>query len=139
MTLDFSFGIIPYHKETKRFLIIQHTKDHWSFPKGHPEKNEMHTETAVRELFEETGLTTISIDPREFKEEYTFIHNGEAIHKTVTYFIGFIESVEVIIQEKEVKDFAWLTFEEALSQITFDNTLYLAKEAHAYLKTSSQL
>ena len=139
MAKDFSCGIIPYHKESKRFLIIQHTKDHWSFPKGHPEKNETHQETAVRELFEETGLKTVEIDPREFSEEFSFIHKGVSIDKTVVYFIGFIESTEVTIQEKEVRDFAWLTYEDALSQVTFENTEYLLREAHSHLHASSQL
>jgi 8-oxo-dGTP pyrophosphatase MutT (NUDIX family) len=132
---DYSFGIIPYHKESKRFLIIRHTKDHWSFPKGHREGNETPQQSATRELLEETGLQAESIDTRAFSETYMFTKNDTNIYKTVTYFIGFIENTSVITQEAEIKDFAWLPLDEAVETITFENAQYVLKEASAYLRS----
>ena len=38
-------------------LLIRHENGgHWAFPKGHVEENETETETALREIREETGL-----------------------------------------------------------------------------------
>ena len=40
-----------------QILLIKHINSgHWSFPKGHIENNETETETAVREIKEETGI-----------------------------------------------------------------------------------
>ena len=38
-------------------LLIRHKNGgHWAFPKGHVERDETETETALREIWEETGL-----------------------------------------------------------------------------------
>ena len=43
------------------YLLARHNGGHWSFPKGHVEKNETEKETALREIREETGLNVIKI------------------------------------------------------------------------------
>ena len=42
----------------REILLIRHVNGgHWAFPKGHMEGNETESETALREIREETGLT----------------------------------------------------------------------------------
>ncbi|NDE13733.1 NUDIX hydrolase [bacterium] len=50
-------GIIFYHPSADKYLLVLGKKsEKWGFPKGHQEKDETEEETAIRELFEETGI-----------------------------------------------------------------------------------
>jgi bis(5'-nucleosidyl)-tetraphosphatase len=62
-TKDYSIGVIPYC-QTKldiRYLLIHHTKGHRAFPKGHAEEREKMQQTALRELYEETGVNEVTL------------------------------------------------------------------------------
>ena len=55
-----SCGVLPYREEkgAREYLLVhEHYSQCWSIPKGHMEAGETESETALRELFEETGLT----------------------------------------------------------------------------------
>ncbi|MEG4943973.1 NUDIX domain-containing protein [Microcoleus sp. F4-D5] len=133
---DECFGIVPiFGKEADAlFLLIQHQAGHWAFPKGHANPGESPAETARREFEEETGISDFEmLDKPSFTEHYSFVKNGEPIEKTVTYFLGFVKSMEVVLQEEEVQNSAWLCFEEAVKRITFDANRQMFGEVKAYL------
>ncbi len=120
---DESFGIIPVHEKagTRRFLLIHQTKGHWSFPKGHADPGESPTQTALRELAEEAGVTDCRLLGDEaFIERYTFINKkGKHVDKTVTFFIGLVNDPAVTVQPDEVQDHAWLDADSVMSRLTF--------------------
>ncbi|MEG5052548.1 MULTISPECIES: NUDIX domain-containing protein [unclassified Microcoleus] len=133
---DECFGIVPiFGKEADAlFLLIQHQAGHWAFPKGHANPGESPAETARREFLEETGISDFEmLDEPSFTEHYSFVKDGEPIEKTVTYFLGFVNSMEVVLQEEEVQNSAWLSFEEAVTRITFDANRLMFAEVKAYL------
>jgi 8-oxo-dGTP pyrophosphatase MutT (NUDIX family) len=83
-----------YHGNTE-ILLIRHIKSgYWSFPKGHVEEGETEEETAIREVFEETGLN-VYIDGG-FRETVMFSPKKDYI-KTVVYFVARVKA------EKNVK------------------------------------
>jgi len=137
---DKSFGIVPVLKVKNKylFLLIQHVFGHWAFPKGHPKKNENPIDTAKRELYEETGLTNISISENiSFEERYSFEQDDKKIEKTVIYFLGFIDKPEINIPDKfksEILDAKWTTYDEAIKLLTYKETREILKEAKNYLK-----
>ncbi|MEG4507216.1 NUDIX domain-containing protein [Microcoleus sp. F6_B4] len=133
---DECFGIVPiFGKEADAlFLLIQHQAGHWAFPKGHADPGESPAETARREFEEETGISDFEmLDEPSFTEHYSFVKDGEPIEKTVTYFLGFVKSMAVVLQEEEVQNSAWLSFEEAVKRITFDANRQMFGEVKAYL------
>ncbi|MEG3929093.1 NUDIX domain-containing protein [Microcoleus sp. D3_18a_C4] len=133
---DECFGIVPiFGKEADAlFLLIQHQAGHWAFPKGHANPGESPAETARREFEEETGISDFEmLDEPSFTEHYSFVKDGEPIEKSVTYFLGFVNSMEVVLQEEEVQNSAWLSFEEAVTRITFDANRLMFGEVKAYL------
>ncbi len=147
---DECFGIVPiFSSETDSlFLLIQHQAGHWAFPKGHADPGESAIETAKRELEEETGIRDYEVlEERSFVEYYSFVQEavpssvkhysfakeGELIEKTVTYFVAFVNSMEVVLQAEEVQNSAWIAFDEAINLITFDGNRGVLREVKAYL------
>lgn len=129
---DYSFGIVPVRREgTKIFyLLIQHRGGHWSFPKGHAEPGETPLQTAKRELLEETGIQRADIrEDRTFVEHYDTVKRGRDVDKTVTYFLGWVSDAAVQIQVEEVRDYAWLEFEDASRRITYEETRRILQDA----------
>ena len=54
MIKEVSAGVVVFKDDL--VLIIKHKNGHIDFPKGHVEGNETLEETAIREVFEETGI-----------------------------------------------------------------------------------
>jgi 8-oxo-dGTP pyrophosphatase MutT (NUDIX family) len=133
---DECFGIVPiFGKEANSlFLLIHHQAGHWAFPKGHANPGESPAETARREFAEETGISDFEmLDEPSFTEHYSFVKDGEQIEKTVTYFLGFVNSMEVVLQVEEVQNSAWVAAEEAVKLITFDANRQMFGEIKAFL------
>ncbi len=134
---DYSFGVIPILKKENAnlVLLVHHQVGHWSFPKGHPIEGETELETAKREFQEETGITEWKIfDPTIFFEEHYFYpHEKTVVDKTVKYFLGIVQDPAVVVQEKEVQNSQWVSFDEALNLITFDGAKEVLKSARKYI------
>ena len=123
--------IYRYHNKELEFLLLQQLAGHWSFPKGHVENQETETETAVREIKEETGLD-VQLDTR-FREVITYPVRGGHI-KDVVYFVGKVIGGHEQAQVGEVQKLAWLSSKEALEKITFANTKWVFEQAVKYLE-----
>lgn len=121
---DAAYGFVPFVIQDSQplYLVTLHYKGHWAFPKGHAEGDETPLEAARRELLEETGLTPVKVyEETLFSEEYVFVDpDGRKIHKTNTFWLAEMPHTDVIPQEEEVMDFAWLPYNEALERMTFD-------------------
>lgn len=120
-----SFGIIPLrysNHEWNVFIILHKQGNHWSFPKGKANKGEEPIKSAERELLEETGLKIERFIREEpFMEEYTFYRSIEKVIKQVFYFPALVSGA-FILQPEEIRDGKWVTFEQAMHQLSFDET-----------------
>jgi bis(5'-nucleosidyl)-tetraphosphatase len=132
-TAETSAGVIPilHRKKEVLYLLVQHRGGHWSFPKGRAEEGETEIETARRELKEETGITEVELSSEPvFVDTYECKKDGVLVAKTVNYYLGKVASDSAIkIQEEEIKDFAWLSFEKTLDRITFKSTKQILEQA----------
>lgn len=101
-----SCGVIPYRQSgnEKEYLVLLQTNGCWSFPKGHMEAGEAETETALRELMEETGLTAKLIPGARTVAEYNI---PPLTRKQVVLFLGEVHG-SVIPQDKEIKTYRWV-------------------------------
>ncbi|MEI7792184.1 MAG: NUDIX hydrolase [Candidatus Berkelbacteria bacterium] len=134
MKTDSSFGVIPIYQKVLEskdyyFLIVKQQNGDWGFPKGHAEKDESDTEAAQRELFEETGIDKIDlIENPSFVSHYTYNtvdpHNpdGDELHKTVIYYPAFTSQYLRKIDGNEILSSQWVTFDEAIKKLTFQET-----------------
>lgn len=129
-----SCGAIIFHKfdnENKTLLINHVHGNHWAFPKGHVEEGETETQTASREIFEETGLKAC-ID-MNFRHKIRYSPK-EGVIKDVIYFIGAVNNIDVNRQVEEVNSIKWCTIDEAKKLITFKNNLLAFSAAVDYIE-----
>jgi tRNA nucleotidyltransferase (CCA-adding enzyme) len=131
-----SCGAIVFRNGTdnspRRYLLILQAKSKvWGFPKGHVDDGESEYDTALREVFEETGLkveiltgfrTTISYKPKP------------ETHKNVVFFLGKALNDDVKIDRDEILGYAWLSFEEALKRMTFNNSREILRKAEKFIE-----
>lgn len=109
-----------------KVFLIQQLKGFWGFPKGHVEEGETEFETAAREVKEETNID-VEIDwAKRITDEYL---TDKGILKEVVFFIAKKIGGNEEMQEEEVKNFGWFTFEEAFDIITYDNTKKVLEKA----------
>lgn len=114
-----AYGVVVVRQEAgvNRFLVLHQTsgEDNWSFPKGHAEPDEDPMKTALRELKEETGITDIALlDVPMIHERYDIAHGDFIYKKDIGFYVGFVNTENVVIQEGEIMSYKWATYDEAL-------------------------
>ena len=137
MKQQYSAGIVTYRKEDGKilYLLLHYISGHWDLPKGKLEPGETKKEAALRELEEETGISEVTIPPG-FEESlsYTFRdYDRELTNKTVTFLVGETKSKEVTLSH-EHQGYAWLEYEDALEQLTYQNAKNLFAKAHQFIQ-----
>ena len=138
MIYEKSCGFIAFkEKHNKRlYLIIRASNGEYGFPKGHMEHNETESETAIRELQEETNCEAQIIDGFRRQIEYK-LPRKENIIKRIVYFLGKCTEDHIICQESEISEAIFVPFDTALELLSFEGTKKILKEADAYLHNLS--
>ncbi len=115
-----------------RFLLIKNKRSlNWGFPKGHMERGENETQTAYREILEETGIRARFLPDFRYKSEYSI--QGR-IEKKVIIFLATTDDTSTIIQREEIEEYLWLKYDKAMNSLKFPNDKYLLTKAKEYLE-----
>ena len=134
MKFEFSAGGVVYKKEKGKvyILIAQHSYHKgWVFPKGligDHKKNENKEETAVREVFEETGARAKIIKPLK-PITFWYVWEGEKRKKTVYYFLMEYKSGDITKHDLEMERVEWLDSESVIGRLTYKNEKKVFEEA----------
>jgi bis(5'-nucleosidyl)-tetraphosphatase len=134
MNFEKSCGAVIYRikDENLEFLSISHRSDgHWSFPKGHVEDNESEEETAIREIYEETGLHVNLIKGFRVSEQYS---PKEGTMKEVIFFLAKVEKQSVNIQLEEVRDYKWAIFENIKQTLSYESSKDVLEQACEFIR-----
>jgi len=134
--IEKSCGVIVFRdcEDGREFLLLKYPEGHWDLPKGHVEQGETEEETAHREFTEETGIEELEIlsgfrEPLTYQFYANFSNLKGWIKKTVVFFVGRTPSCAVTKLSHEHHDFQWLSEEEALKKITYDNAREILAKA----------
>lgn len=130
--------IVVFRKEKdKIFYLILKRKKHWrgwEFPKGGVDGREKFIETAKREVFEECGQKPINIRKYNFSGKYfykkRFKDRLKFIGQTFKLFSAEVKKEKCKIDKREHSYYVWLSFEEALKKLTFENQKKALKIVH---------
>ncbi len=139
MPKEKSVGAVVFRQQGNEqlFLLLHYDAGHWDFPKGHMEQNETEQQTLLREVQEETGITSVEL-VAGFKQQtsYFFRREGQTIFKEVVFYL--LETREEKIKlSSEHKGFQWLPFEQAAKKITFKNSRSVLLKAKQFLQQNS--
>ena len=104
----------------------------WSLPKGHVEMGETPEQTAVREVLEETGITSVVIAPLGVID-FWFMSKERRVHKTVHHFLLEAHSGELSDADSEVDEVAWVPIDELESRLGHDDERDLLPKLQALL------
>lgn len=128
-----SCGAVIFRKDNEdiKYLLIRNKRSaHWGFPKGHVEPGETNEETAIREVLEETGLNIRIVPDFIKKSEYTI--QGK-IEKSVSIFLAETDEIEYKIQEEEIEECGWFSYDDALKTLNYENDKIILNDAKTYI------
>lgn len=127
-----SCGIVVLNKinDKLKVLLVHHNLGHWGLPKGHIENNETETETALREVLEETNIKVNIIT--DFKETITYSPKAKVL-KDVTFFLGQGLSINSKNQETEIQEVEWVDLDKAKDIITYNDEKKIIMKVINYL------
>ncbi len=110
-------GLVWRESALGRKLLVVHRPryDDWSFPKGKMEAGETWTQTALREVAEETGLAVTLSD---FAGSFSYLV-GKRV-KVVLYWNMKAHHETPFVPNEEVDRVKWLNVDEALALLDYE-------------------
>jgi len=115
-------GIVVLNRKNKIFVAkrIDNPKNFWQMPQGGINKNEKYYEAALRELKEETSITSVELI-KEINKKYTYIlpdnligiiwkgkFKGQVQKWFVVRFIGNESEININTKNPEFLDWKWI-------------------------------
>ena len=124
-----SCGIVVF--KDNKILLVHHNLGHWGMPKGHVELGETDIDAAMREVFEETGISAYIIDG--FKEKITYCPR-DGVEKDVYFFVGVPNDNNLVPQLTEVSEAKFIDIDKALDIITHTDEKNVLEKAINFYK-----
>ncbi len=74
-------------RDNKFVLLYDHNKKHYVLPQGHKKKKETLSDTALREVREETGFQELVSIKKLGRYQYHFVQGRKIIYKTINVYL----------------------------------------------------
>lgn len=128
---EYSAGAVLFTqgKGERLYVLVTELSGNTGLPKGHVEPGETQEQTALREIFEETGLHATLLPG--FGGEIVY-PQGRGMLKHFTYFLAQFEAGQPVVSGPDVQAHV-LPFELALSKLSFVDVRSILRQAEAYL------
>lgn len=115
------------------YLLLLYSAGHWDFPKGGIEEGETEVEAVVREVYEETGIREIElIDGFRQTIQYSYKSQQGEVRKSVVFYLAKTGTFDVRLSH-EHKGYAWLKYEDAMDQLTYNTAKSVLRVANVFL------
>lgn len=110
------------------------TGGHWDFARGHVEEGEREQVTAIREIGEETAITTLEFLPG-FRERYRYRFHRESgpVTKDAIMYLAETTASTVRLSDEHL-GFAWFPLADALRHLTYENSRAVLRKARVFLQ-----
>ena len=132
MRYEKSCGAVIFRRDGGwNVLLIRYARGHHiSFPKGHVEPGETESQTAEREIREETGLS-VRVD-RSFRAENRYNIRPDT-QKLVVIFAALTQQAEITPQPEEIAEAFWVPVEQASNWLTYERDRKIMRDAYAHI------
>ncbi len=128
-------AVVYYGEDTVEYLLLHYPAGHWDFPKGNIEKGEDDLATVRREVQEETGIKTITLqDGFKHVIEYNYRKKNKPVHKKVVFYLARSDTKQVQISS-EHHGYIWLPIDKAMRKVTFNNARKVLSAADKFLRS----
>ena len=94
------------------YVVVQESSGAYSFPKGHMEGTETELQTAIREIYEETGLQPVFLEGFRETDEYD-LREKPGTRKQVVYFLAEFRDEPLVPRPGEITNILLLSYGEA--------------------------
>jgi 8-oxo-dGTP diphosphatase len=122
-------------------IILAHPNRRWQLPKGIVDEGESIEQAAMREVREETGITTTLIAHLE-TIEYWYVGNARGMrmkfHKFVHFFLLNYLNGEVSDHDHEVAEARWVSLHDAIEMLAFKNEVEIVRKAAQLISEITQ-
>ncbi len=140
MTYEKSCGALVLRRgkdEVDYILMIRHRRGgNLSFPKGHMERGENEHMTALREVYEETG---VRIRIRSSFRKTVHYTPSPGVSKEVVYFLCRTEQTSIRPREGEIAEVLWMPVGEAEANLAHENDKVVLRAAIEEMKSDPML
>ncbi len=134
---ELAAGALVVRSDSGQLLLLHEAaEERWCFPKGHVDPGESLGVAALREIREETGLSSVTLGEELGEVSYRFYDLKKAVnvHKTTVYFLGYVSDGEV--RTEPIFDrFAWTEPAEALQKVRYETDRHVIELARPHLST----
>jgi 8-oxo-dGTP pyrophosphatase MutT (NUDIX family) len=104
-----------------------------ALPKGHVDAGESALEAAEREVREEAGVVVELV--RELgKARYCYRRDGQAIGKTVTFYLFSYLEGDVEDHDDEVEEARWIPLTDARTALSYETERAMVERTLSYLQ-----
>ncbi len=119
--------------QTKKYVLMikQSESSRFSFPKGHVESGESETDTAEREVLEETSVRIKISDG--FRRVVCYSPKP-GVRKQVVYFVALTDVREVCPRDGEIFDVKWIDAKKASGLLGHSNDRRVLSMALEYIR-----
>ncbi len=112
------------------YILIKNMSGHVGFPKGHVEFGEDEHMTALREIYEETGVHAKLISG--FRETYNYLINGY-VRKEAVYFTAPFKPDDIRMNIMEISEYKLVTYEEAVKILNYPHDRSILRKANDFI------
>src|SRR5581483_8181614 len=117
-------------------LVRRYAQGLWALPKGTPIDDESPSQTARREVQEETGLV-VEVDRFAGSIQYQFTREAILFRKTVNFYIMHAVGGDFTRHDSEYDAVEWVPIDRALEKMTYSSEASLLRHILALPPTTS--
>lgn len=130
---EYSAGAVLFceNERGRQYVLVTELSGNTGLPKGHVEPGESTMQTALREIYEETGLRAEIIPG--FGGEIVY-PQGKGMLKHFTYYLAFFDCMEEPVSGPDVIAHL-LPYDQALRKLSFADVRAVLRNAEDYLNS----
>ena len=134
MIYEKSCGAVVFTRTDNKikYLLVRNLTGTYGFPKGHIKPGETEEQTALREVYEEVGLSVKLLPGFKTEDEHPIPQKANTI-KHIVYFLGAYFDQTFSYQKEELTDALLLDYETAITMFQYESSKRILTEANDFL------